>query len=180
MKKITVTILAIALVAIGAIFVIGQTTTEKSVDGKSRMGKHGKHGKRDGKRGGMRGNGFGKMFKGLDLTDAQKTQIKEIQKASHDANKSLHDQMRQNQQQLRQLSESGTFDEAAVTTLANQQGQLHAQMIVARQKTMTQMFNILTPEQKTKFAELKAQFKQKMEERKAKWAEMKEKKTSQE
>ena len=44
MKKIIVTILTIAMVAIGAIFVFGQTT-DKPVDGQKRFGKHGKHGK---------------------------------------------------------------------------------------------------------------------------------------
>ncbi len=179
MKKITVTILAIALVAIGAIFVFGQTTTDQPTDGKARFGKHGGKGK-FGKRGGKRGHGMGRMFRQLDLTDAQKEQMKAIRQASRENTKSLRDQMRQNRQQLDQLTESGTFDQAAVTAIAQQQGQLHAQMIVEKQRVKTQMYNVLTAEQKTKLAELKAQFKQKMEERKAKWAEMKQNKQSQE
>ena len=62
--------------------------------------------------------------------------------------------MRQNRQQLQQLTETGRFDEAAVTAIAAQQGQIHAQLIVEKQKAKTQIFNVLTAEQKTKLNEL--------------------------
>lgn len=178
MKKITVTILAIALVAMGAIFVFGQSTTEKNMEGNKGFGKQGRHGK-FGKRGGKRGHGMGRMFRQLNLTDAQKTQMKEIKMASREDTKSLRQQMRTNRQQLQQSTENGNFDEAAVSAIAQQQGQIHAQMIVAKQKVKTQMYNVLTAEQKAKFATLKAEFKQKREERKAKWAEMKAAKNTQ-
>ncbi len=181
MKKFTVTILAIALVAIGAIFVFGQTT-DKPVDGQKRFSKEGKgkhHGRRGGK-GGMKGGMNGFMFKQLDLTDAQKEQMKAIGQTNREGTKSLREQMKTNRQQLQKLTENGQFDEAAVSALAQQQGQLHAQMIVAKQKVQSQMFNVLTSDQKAKVAELKAQHKQKMEERKAKWAEKKAAKQTQE
>lgn len=180
MKKITVTLLAIALVAVGAIFVIGQTT-DKPTDGNKRFEKQGRHGKfgRRGKRG-MRGHGMGRMFKHMDLTDDQKAQMKAIGQANRESTKTLREQIKANRQQLQQMTENGQFDEAAVSAVAQQQGQLHAQMIVAKEKVKAQMFNVLTNEQKTKLAQMKAEHKQKMQERKAKWAEKKADKQNQE
>lgn len=177
MKKFTALLMAVALVAVGAIFVIGQTGTDGPTDDKPRMGKHAKHGKfgRRGKRGGH----AGRLFRQLDLTDAQKEQLKTLRQTHRESTQTLREQMRLNREQLRNLSDNGGFDEAAVTALATQQGQLHAQMIVARERLKAQMFNVLTPEQKVKAAELKAQFEQKREERKARWAEMKNREQSQ-
>ena len=125
----------------------------------------------------MRGNGMGRMFKQIDLTDEQKAQMKSIMQASREENKSIRQQMHQNREALQQLTENGNFDEAAVLAIAQKQGQIHAQMIVAKQKVKAQMFNVLTADQKTKVAELKAQHQQKMQERKAKWAGKRDKTT---
>jgi protein CpxP len=73
--------------------------------------------------------------------------------------------MKANRQKLQTLSESGTFDEAQVQAIAARQGTLSAQMIVEKEKVKSQIFNLLTPEQKTKAAEMKAQFRQKRQER---------------
>jgi protein CpxP len=159
MKKLTVAILSIVLVAMGAMFIFAQTETGPK-DGKRGFGKRGHFAKRGfGKRGG------GMMLRGLDLTEEQKTQIKAIRQASRESMKPLHEQMKANRQKLAQLSESGTFDEAQVQAIAAEHGQLSAQMLVAREKVKAQIFNVLTPEQKAKAAEMKAQFQQKRQER---------------
>lgn len=186
MKKFTVTLLAIAMVALGTMFAFGQTTatnTDATKTGKSfKEGKRGDRGKRGmkGKRG-MRGKGHGgMMFKQLDLTDDQKAQMKAIREQSRESTKSLHEQMKANRLQLAQLTANGTFDEASVAAIAQQQGQIHAQIIVAKEKVKAQTFNILTAEQKAKVATLKAERQQKMQERKAKFAEKKAAKQAQE
>ncbi len=173
MKKFTVVIIAIAMIVIGTVLVFGQTT-EKSGEkefGKrgmhNRQGMRGKRGKR-GHRGDMMG---GRMFRHLDLTDAQKTQMQAITKTSRESSKLVREQVQANRQQLSALSENGNFNESQISALAKKQGDLHAQMIVQRQKTKAQMFAVLTADQKAKLVELKADFKKKMEERKAKWAE---------
>ncbi len=171
MKKLTVILMSIALIAVGAIFVFGQTADENK-DGK-RFDKRGDHAGqgRHGKRGG--GKGMGMMLRGLDLTDAQKAQIKAIHEATFESAKSLRDQMKANRDQLKTATEGGAFNESQVQAIAQQQGALHAQMIVAREKVKSQVFAILTVEQKAKAAEMKAKFEQKMQERKAKVAERK-------
>lgn len=160
MKKLTVAILSIVLVAMGAMFVFAQ-------DGAGQ-----KDGKRGfGKRGGHHRGGHGMMLRGLDLTDEQKAQVKTIMQSSRESSKPLREQMKANRQKLQTLSDSGNFDQAQVQALADEQGKLTAQMIVEKEKVKSQISAILTPEQKAKAAEMKAQFKQKREERKQKWAE---------
>ena len=159
MKKITIAIIAIALVAIGGIMVFGQT--EGAAKEGKEFGKKGHHPNH-----GMRGKrGMGMMLRGLDLTDVQKEQIKAIVTASREGTKSLKDQMRANREQIQELSQDGSFDEARISELAGQQGAFHAQMIVEREKVKSQIFALLTPEQKAKAAEMRSKFKQKFEER---------------
>ncbi len=173
MKKFTTAILAFALFVIGTILVFGQTTeksNEKEFGNRGmqqRQGMRGERGKR-GRRGHMMG---GRMFRQLDLTDAQKTQMQTIMQTSRESSKAVREQVKGNRQQLRALTQNGTFNESQISALATKQGDLHAQMIVQRQKTKAQMFAVLTADQKAKLVELKADFKKKMEERKAKWTE---------
>ena len=60
--------------------------------------------------------------------------------------------MKANHQKLADLK--GNFDEAAVTEVAKNQGDLMAQMIVARQRVKSEIFAILTDEQKAKAEQL--------------------------
>ena len=155
MKKFIAAILSIVLTAMGAMFVFAQTADKP--EGKRDFGKRGHFGKR--------GGGERMMFRGLNLTDEQKAQIKSIREASRETVKPIREQMKANRQKLNDLSANGNFDQAQVQAIAAQQGSLSAQLIVEKEKIKAQTFNILTPEQKAKAAEMKAQFEQKRQER---------------
>ncbi len=161
MRKLTVAILSIVLVAMGAMFIFAQDGATNNKDGKREDGKRGHFGKR----GGRHRGGHGMMLRGLDLTDEQKAQVKSILQTSKETSKPIREQVKANRQKLQTLSENGNFDEAQVQAIAAQQGNLSAQMIVQKEKVKSQIFNVLTPEQKAKAAEMKANFKQKMQER---------------
>ena len=164
MKKLTVAFLSIALVAVGTIFVIGQTAGSNSFEGKENFGNHGKRG--FGKRGKRGGKKMMRLFRQLDLTEDQKAQLKEIRMNSRETTKPLRQQMRELRKQASELGTDGVYDSAQIEAIAAQQADLSKQMFIEKQKVKAQMFAILTPEQKTKVAELKEQFKQKMEARK--------------
>lgn len=161
MKKITAIILTVVLTAMGAMFIFAQDSTTSSEGGKE-FGKRGHHGKRGGGKGMRRG---AMMLRHLDLTEEQKAQVKQIVETSREDTRSIREQMKNNRRQLGALSENGQFNEAQVQALAAQQGNLHAQLIVEKERVKSQIFNLLTPEQKAKAAEIKAQMKQKREER---------------
>lgn len=168
MKKVTAIILTVVLAAMGAMMVFAQDST--STDGKKKFGKRGHHGKRGGERG-NRGGGKGMMLRGLNLSDAQKAQVKQIMETSRENTKSVHEQMKANRQQLKAISANGNFNQSQIQSLANLQGTLHAQMLVEKERVKSEIYQILTTEQKAKAAEMKANFEQKMQERKAKRAE---------
>lgn len=154
MKKITVAILSIILVAMGAMFIFAQNG-EGMKEGKKGFGKRGKH---------HRG-GHGMFLRGLELTDDQKAQVKQIRQASKEKTKSIREQMKTNRRQIADLTANGAFDEAQVTAIANTNGALSAQMTVEKERVKSQIFAILTDEQKAKAAQMKEQMKEKMKQR---------------
>jgi periplasmic protein CpxP/Spy len=90
------------------------------------------------------------MGRYLQLSDAQKAQVKQIMANAKPTLTPLMQQLHANRQQLRQLEQSGTFDEEKVRAVAAEQSQILTNLTVERSRMHTQIFNILTPEQKTK------------------------------
>lgn len=137
MKKATIAILVVAVLGLAAIFAVAQ------------------RGGFGGRQPAMGGPGMGTPFRGLNLTAEQTTHVKQFMDASREKMKPVFEAMKANRVKLKEATKTGAFDEAAVTAIANEQGSLHAQMIVERQRTMSQVYGLLTDEQKAKFAEMK-------------------------
>ena len=114
--------------------------------------------------GGMFG-GPGMMFHRLDLTDAQKAQVKDIMSKERPTLRPLFQQLAQSRMQLQQYQASGNFDETQVRALAAQQAQLMTELTVQRSRIQSEMMKILTPEQKTKLADLQNQRMQRFQQR---------------
>lgn len=146
MKKFIAVFIAIAMVTIGTIFVIAQ----QSEGGK------GKFKRSFGHRG-----GFGRLVEKLNLSDAQKEQVKQIMETSKAKIQPLKENMKSIHQQMNAATADGQFDEAQVQALATQQANIMAQMIVEKERTKSQMFAILTPEQQAQAKQLKEQMKEK-------------------
>ena len=112
-----------------------------------------------------RGMGHEMPFFALhDLSDAQRTQIKQIFQSSKVAIKPLWQQERQSHQAMMQLVTSGNFDEAKAQAIATQAAQTHAQLEVEHAKVMSQAYQVLTAEQKTELSEIMAKHEQRMQE----------------
>jgi periplasmic protein CpxP/Spy len=118
------------------------------------------------------GHGFGHkhggmlrhMTKQLNLTEAQQTQIKSIMADSRTRTKPLMQQLRQNRQAA-DTTMNGTFDEAQARTFANKQSQIMSNLIVERQRTKSQIYSVLTPDQRQKALQLMQQHEQRRQER---------------
>lgn len=145
MKKFIIGFTVFALVAIGTIFAFAQ------------KGEGGKH--FGGGFGGHRG-GFGRMAEKLNLTDAQKEQVKQITEASRAKIKPLMESMRANHQKMETLTANGQFDEAQIQAVAQEQGAISAQLIVEKERVKAQIFQILTAEQKAQAIQMKEQMKE--------------------
>jgi protein CpxP len=109
---------------------------------------------------GHRGRQFGKMLgistRYLDLTDEQKTQMKDIMTKEKPTIQPLMQQVAQNRQQMRQLESAGTFDETKVRSLATQHSQTMAELMVQKARIKSELMQVLTPDQKTKMAAFEA------------------------
>ncbi|HKD82100.1 MAG TPA: Spy/CpxP family protein refolding chaperone [Candidatus Angelobacter sp.] len=118
------------------------------------------------------GRGFGhkqgwmlkRMTKELNLTEAQQTQIKGIMADSRTRTKPLMQQLRQNEQSAN-ASVNGNFDEAQARAFAGKQAQIMSDLIVERQRTKSQIYSVLTPDQRQKALQLMQQHAQRRQER---------------
>jgi periplasmic protein CpxP/Spy len=107
---------------------------------------------------------IGFFAKNLDLTDAQKAQMKTIMQKERPVMKPLMQQLHQNELQLRQYAE-GTYDEAKVRTLAAQKAQVEQEITVQHTRIHNEMFQVLTADQQAKMKEMEANHEVRMQER---------------
>ncbi len=94
------------------------------------------------------------MAQELNLSDAQKSQIKAILDAVHSTMASSHTKFADLHKQLETATANGNFDEAQVRAIANQQAQLTADLMVEHERAKSKIYNLLTAEQRIKFEEL--------------------------
>jgi periplasmic protein CpxP/Spy len=105
----------------------------------------------------------GPMFDYLDLSDAQRAQIKQIFSKEKPAMEPLFKQEMDSHKQMMQLIQSGTFDEAKAQAIATQSAQIHAQLEVQHARVASEAFQVLTAEQKAKLAQFMAKREQRFE-----------------
>jgi len=106
-----------------------------------------------------RGHGMqhGRMFETLNLTDAQKKSISDIFAANRESTRPLMQQLRDQHRALNDASQKQPFDESTVRFQAQELSKIQSEMMVRRAAVMNQVSAVLTPDQRTKLQELKAQ-----------------------
>ncbi|MFL6228049.1 MAG: Spy/CpxP family protein refolding chaperone [Pyrinomonadaceae bacterium] len=109
--------------------------------------------------GGRRGDVLGPVTHELNLTDAQKAQIKQIADSFEESTKSLREQMfKAGGTPFDGLD--GNFDEATARAAAQARASVQVELDVAHAKMLSQVYALLTADQKAKLAELRQQFAQ--------------------
>ena len=112
------------------------------------MGQPGFRGGPQGPGGPRQGFGpFGPFGRELNLTDDQRAQIQKIQESFRESDKALFDQMRALHEKQGDVT-PGTFDEAAFRSAAEARSKIQIELEVSHAKMMSQVFNVLTAEQK--------------------------------
>ncbi|MFV0574246.1 MAG: CpxP family protein [Vibrio sp.] len=100
------------------------------------------------------------IWKQLDLTDAQKDQLKTLREKDREAMKKgfaeHKDEMKANHDKMDALVMADNFDQAAVESLAKNMADQGAKVQVAMAKSRHDKFAVLTADQKEKFKTLKA------------------------
>ncbi len=98
---------------------------------------------------GYRHGRMGYMARELNLTDAQKQQIKTIMQSNHASMRPLMLQLAENRQAMLTATASGAFDQAKVQAIANQQSQVMAQLMVQKASVQSQIYTqVLTADQR--------------------------------
>ncbi|CAM4013286.1 MULTISPECIES: ATP-independent periplasmic protein-refolding chaperone Spy [Lelliottia] len=152
MRKLTALFVAstLALGATGMAFAADTaTTTAAPTEGKMmhHKGKPGMH--------------HDMMFKDLNLTDAQKQQVRDIMKSQRDQMKRPPLEERR---AMHDLIASDSFDKAKAEAQIDKMTEQHKAGMLARMETQNKIYNILTPEQKKQF---NANFEKRLTERPA-------------
>ncbi|HEX7177114.1 MAG TPA: Spy/CpxP family protein refolding chaperone [Pyrinomonadaceae bacterium] len=154
----TFAIAAVAGLALATPFAIAQT------GGGDAQGKdHGKRGEWGGRRGGggdHRGGGRfgGGMFRGIDLTEEQKTRLQQIHQSFGESTRALREQLRAKHDEVRQAGEGNTFNEQLAAQKLTEAAALQAKLMGEEFRMRQESLSVLTAEQK-------AQMEQKREER---------------
>ena len=109
--------------------------------------------------------GFGRSILGpiqmiashLNLSDAQKDQLKAVAQSHRDEWQSLADHVSTERQGLRAAITNGTFDEALIRDKSAALGQAEADVAVASARAFGEVFQILTSEQQAKLRSLQTE-----------------------
>ena len=101
------------------------------------------------------------MFNDLNLTDAQKQQIRDIRKAERDQMKRPPLEERR---AMHDIIASDSFDKAKAEAQIDKMAEQHKARMLAHMETQNKIYNILTPEQKKQF---NANFEKRLTERPA-------------
>ncbi len=151
--------LAIAVIAFNSYVTAQNTSTDtdrntvERNDKQGRFGRSDRRGMRNGKRG-MRGGGnqgLMKMLSKLDLTETQKSQIKTLFEIRQNANQPLYSEGKT----LMMKRRDGTITEDEQTRL----GEIRDQMKTSNKQTKNSVLELLTPEQLQKLEQLRAEMK---------------------
>ena len=108
----------------------------------------------DGPRG-MRG-GPGMEFRGLDLTDDQRAQLRKIREARQSEFKAAGEKLRAARDGMRALIEADSINESAIRSKSQEVAAAEAEVAILNAKVRAESTQILTTEQQQKLKELRA------------------------
>ncbi|MGB8510696.1 MAG: Spy/CpxP family protein refolding chaperone [Pyrinomonadaceae bacterium] len=157
--------LAGALMLTGIVGFAQQEKAQGQGEGKDHAG-HGWNREGGEGRHGMEGGFAGRFGAKLNLTDAQKEQMKQIAARYRENGKAARRQGRGEREGRDGFDafKGGTFDEAAVRASAQARANARVEMEVSHARMMSEMYNVLTAEQKSQLATERQQHEQKRQE----------------
>lgn len=93
-----------------------------------------------------------KMMKHLDLSEEQQQQFKSLHEKNKASYQEQHEALRKNHKQMHELIASGGYTEDKASQLAEQHGEIAAELARLRVAEMAKLYALLTPEQQKKFS----------------------------
>ncbi|MGE0885686.1 MAG: Spy/CpxP family protein refolding chaperone [Blastocatellales bacterium] len=160
-KIITATLALLSVFAVAAFATHGSFAQ----DGQKR---HPRMGRGFGGPGGGPGMGQGRgmlPLRFLDLTDAQKEQVKAIHEAEKAKVEPLLTQLREAHTAMREATANGQFNEEQIRAIAAKQSQAQVELAVSHARVQAQIYQLLTAEQRAKLDKFAQERKTRMENR---------------
>lgn len=166
-KKILGGLALAGTIALTAGVGVAQQETKQGQGAQEQAGREWKRGGHKGHRGMRGGRGFGGHFaEKLNLTDAQKEQMRQISARYRETAKATRDERRGGRGGNEfDAFNGGAFDEAAVRAAAQARANAQVERQVAHARMMHEMYNVLTAEQKAQLAAERQQREQRRQER---------------
>jgi periplasmic protein CpxP/Spy len=102
----------------------------------------------------------GRALRQLDLTDAQREQVRSIFEQNRDEMRAAGEKLRTARRGLYDATGAGTIDESAIRSAAETLANAEAEAAISRARIHAQVWQVLTPEQQAKAKELRQQREQ--------------------
>ena len=156
-KQGSFAVLYVIALALSAAAVFAQSPATTSGRDEAKHGARGEHRGRHGQEGGM--EGF--QFRELNLTDAQKTAMKQVHQNHKATISALRQQMETKRQELHEAAKGGNFNEALATQKLTEMAPLQAKLMGERLAMRQESMNVLTAEQKAQLSQMRTERKAK-------------------
>lgn len=111
-------------------------------------------------RGGRGGPGADFGLRGVDLTDAQRDQVRAIRESHRSEFDAAHTKLRDAHRAFGEATGAATIDEAAIRAGSAEVAAAMADEAILRAKVRAEVFAILTPEQQQKASDVRSSLKQ--------------------
>ncbi|MCB5191537.1 Spy/CpxP family protein refolding chaperone [Methylobacillus arboreus] len=135
--------------------------TSYADSGDKKCDKDKKHASFDGRHGFSEGRFLAHKLRPLNLSSEQQAQVKQIVEKQKPVFAEKRQAIHDSHKALAAASGSESYDEKSVQQLAGEQAKIQADLIVLRTNTMHEVYQVLTPEQKQKWAEFESKVKAK-------------------
>lgn len=164
-KLRTLAAASLAAFAVAVPVALAQTGGAGQGEGQQpRAERRGERGGKHGRRGG-RGGGFGFGFRGIELTDDQKTRLQTLRQSFGERTRPLREQLRAKHQELRQAQEGTAFNEALAAQKLTEAAGIQARLMAEEHRLRQESLTVLTAEQRTQLEQRRNERRQRREQR---------------
>jgi Spy/CpxP family protein refolding chaperone len=99
----------------------------------------------------------------LDLSDAQKSQIKTMWQAERPAVATLVRDLASESKEMGSATAQGNFEESKAQAIAVRQGETIAKLLVEKERFKSKVYSVLNPDQRTKADELQKKWESRLD-----------------
>jgi Spy/CpxP family protein refolding chaperone len=161
----TLAFASLATVAVAVPVAVAQTAGQEGQRRPPRAEGQG-FGRGEGHGGDRRGGhgGFGE-FRGIELTEEQKTRLRQIHQSFGERTRTLHEQLRAKHEEIRQAEQGTTFNESLAAQKLTEAAAIEAKLMGERFRLRQESLSVLTAEQRQQIEQRRQEHEQRRQQR---------------